>query len=358
MSDIERGRVAAVRSEVMAPLGLDLLIAYADDPLFPGAVRYLTAFDIYAMYAVAAVPRQGDVVLAFGLHHSAYLVRVKDATAADHFVGARVPGAAVAELLSEMNLERRPRVGIVGGGAMFGAIDRDLQKALIGADLVEADEAFWRVAAPLDTAGAADLGRGVRIAALALDAAVRSFSGGGTLGAIAADASDAARRAGADVVNRELVQIRAAAGPPIEPALSLAAGSADASGSAVAVDVALSYRGLRAVAGRTLLAPSAAIDRGEALARVEAAHRQILAGLRAGATGAEFHAHATRILKTAGLPPPPAEIGHGIGFDVRQAPNLAAGESRTIKAGSAVVVRTAAMIKPLGTVHLADTIIV
>src|SRR5690606_7991640 len=148
--DIQRKRVEALRAGVMEPLGLDLLLAYADDPLFPGAVRYLTGFDVYAMYALVAVPRRGDVVLAFGLHHSAYLVRVKEAAVADHYVGARAPGAAVAELLAELPQGRKPRVGTIGRESMFALIDADLARVLAAAEIVSTDAAFREFAAALD----------------------------------------------------------------------------------------------------------------------------------------------------------------------------------------------------------------
>ena len=105
---IFRERIARLRAALLAPLGLDLLLAYSDDPLNAGAVRYLTDFDVYAMYALVMVPPQGDVALAFGLHHSAYLVRVKEAANADYYLGTYKPGELCRTLLAEFRRQPRP----------------------------------------------------------------------------------------------------------------------------------------------------------------------------------------------------------------------------------------------------------
>ena len=48
-----------VREQIIGALDLDMLLAYSDDPLAAGAVRYLTDFDVYAMYAIVVLPSRG-----------------------------------------------------------------------------------------------------------------------------------------------------------------------------------------------------------------------------------------------------------------------------------------------------------
>src|ERR1700704_4950768 len=98
IEQIFRHRIDIVRQRLLAPLNLDLLLIYSDDPLKAGAVRYLTDFDVYAMYALAVVPPSGDVALAFGLHHSAYLIRVKEVADADYYLGTYMPGDLCSKL--------------------------------------------------------------------------------------------------------------------------------------------------------------------------------------------------------------------------------------------------------------------
>ena len=101
MEGVYGKRTEKVRATVMAPLNLDMLIAYSDDIYNAGPVQFLTNFDVYAMYGLVAVPATGDVVLAFGMHHSAYLVRAAQVAHADYLLGTYRPGALCRQLLDE-----------------------------------------------------------------------------------------------------------------------------------------------------------------------------------------------------------------------------------------------------------------
>jgi Xaa-Pro aminopeptidase len=357
VSEIHRQRIETLRQRLMEPLGLDLVVAYADDPHFAGAVRYIADFDVYAMYAVAIVPRRGDVVLAFGLHHSAYLVRVKEAAIADYYVGTRHPGAVCAGLLAEMNLARRPRVGLVGATRMFAAIDRDLRHSLAQAEMRDVDEAFAEIAAPLDRAASVALRRGAAAVVHAQAAASRLFHRGAALGEIVAEAADMTRRRGVDSLNRELVTIRAAAGDRLPETLGPGAGSGTLPGPIAAIEIAAPYRGLHACATRTLVAAAAPPAWQASVARVNEAHAAIIARLRAGMTGADMHRTAAEALARFGFATKATEFGHAIGFAARATPHISAAETRAAGAGSAVVLRLAPIVEPIGAVHVADTLI-
>ena len=144
---IFRHRINLVRQGVMAKHNLDLFLAYADDPNQAGAVRYLTDFDIYAMYALVVI-FAGDIALTFGLHHSAYLIRVKETADADYYLGTYQPGDLCCKLLAESGRPvAAPRVGVVGGEGMFRKIDTDLRKAFPDATFIPIDREFWNSAA-------------------------------------------------------------------------------------------------------------------------------------------------------------------------------------------------------------------
>jgi Xaa-Pro aminopeptidase len=356
---IFRQRIARLRQALLAPRGLDMLLAYADDTLDAGAVRYLTDFDVYAMYALVLVPRRGDVALAFGLHHSAYLVRVRDAAMADYFHGTYAPGELCRRLLAEMERTAAPRIGIVGGARMMRRIDADLRKHLPDAEFVAVDEPFWRLVAEADVAdGAIDcLRRSAAIARQSLAAAAAAV-GQRSAREIAAEIGFAARRFGADVLNREMVHIALAAGPPLPEQLGPAAAAAQAK-DALAIEVSPGYRGYRTLCGRTFLASA---ERAAHRARLDAAfevHREICALVRPGLSAGGITDKARSILARAGSAlAPDAKLGHGIGLSLIAEPILRSGNPAEILPGAALAVRTRHAAGALGTIHLADTVLV
>ena len=74
----------------MKPRDIDLLLIYSADVFNAGNVRYLTNFDAYASYGMVMLPRVGELSLAVGFHHSAYLVRVKDVARAGYITGQAI----------------------------------------------------------------------------------------------------------------------------------------------------------------------------------------------------------------------------------------------------------------------------
>ncbi len=364
-----RSRIDALRREVLDASDLDMLIAYSDDILSPGAVRYLTDFDMYAMYGLAIVPRRGDVVLAFGLHHSAYLIRVRQSAIADHYAGTYHPGELCAALLAESRPQAAPRVGVVGGAHMFNSIHADLHAKMAGASFVAVDGEFWNhYHASLGAHGAEpNLRRSATIAVQAVAHARSAFESGQRPAAhIAAGATLAARRLGADIMNRELVQVRCASGRPLPAGLSPPGRSPFAGDAAFAIEIAPSYAGMRSVCGRTLLREGAPASAAAELNRAVQVHAAILDLLRPGVSCGQVAAQAERLARAAGFGLAQTdELGNGIGVDLRQAPYILAGEAAPLAAGMALVVRTrlrrlnggAEGSTDLGTIHRADTVL-
>jgi hypothetical protein len=355
-------RVDALRREVMQACDLDLLIAYSDDILSAGAVRYLTDFDMYAMYGLAVVPRRGDVVLAFGLHHSAYLIRVKQAAVADHYDGTYHPGALCAELLAETQPGAKPRVGMVDGAHMFNSISTDIRSKMSGASFVDVDREFWsHYFASVGANGAEpDLRRSAVIATEAVAKVQQAFESGQRVAAhIAADAALAARRLGADIMNRDLVRVLCASGKPLPAVLSPALRALPEADAAFAIEVTLPYAGQRTVCGRTLLCAGANAGAAGELSRAAMVHANIIALLRVGATGGQIAGEARRLTRAAGFDcPEAAGVGNGIGLDLQQAPHLVSGDPTSLAAGMAVAVQTRLKGEHLGTIHQTDTVLI
>ncbi|HUT49775.1 MAG TPA: M24 family metallopeptidase [Alphaproteobacteria bacterium] len=351
-----QARVAHTRDRLLRPLDLDMLLCYADDISAAGAVRYLTDFDVYAMYALAIVPRRGDVALAFGLHHSAYLVRVKQSATADYLSGTYAPGALCRQLLQDAGTDRAPRVGIVGGANMFRRIAGDLHKALDGATYVEIDQEAWHKAiAPLGEPLVRDaLDRSAAIARDAVAAVADDLAPTRSAADLAAIAALTARRRGADLMNREIVEIRASAGPVLADRLGPPGRNPIGAGGGIAVEIALRYRGLRAYCGRTFgldEAWSTDLDRAAAL------HQRVIALAKPGRTGGEFARDAARLYAEAGATGAgDFGFGHGVGFQDREPPVLRAGSEDELQPGTALVIRSRIGSAACGAVFLADTV--
>lgn len=362
MEQVLRERIGRVRAEVMAPLELDLLLAYTDDPFDPGAVRYLTDFDTYAMYALAVVPRQGDVALAFGLHHSAYLVRVKDTAVADYFCGTYAPGTLCGALLAAASdgSEAGARIGLVGGRGMLHRIDGDLRRHLPGASLMDVDDTFWRSAygTDRDNAAVANLRRSAAMARDSLTAAAAYLNGRLTTRDIAAEIGLRARRRGADVLNREMVRTSFAVGRPLPDRLA-PPGSRIAT-DVIAIAVSLAYRGARTVYGRTVLSPERSDPSlSQRLIEAEAAHREICALARAGKSADDFAGAATAVAtRSGGVLAETADFGHATGLSQLEEPRLRHGRTTELIAGMTLAVRTRFRIGALGTAHLSDTVMI
>jgi Xaa-Pro aminopeptidase len=357
---VRHDRVNAVRTRLMAERGLDMLLAYSDDPLEAGAVRYLTDFDVYAMYAVVMVPRTGDVVLAFGLHHSAYLIRVKDTASADYYLGTYQPGDLCRRLLSESGANERARIGLVGCAGMFSRIEADLHRSLPGASFIDVDEAFWALSDAEAASGWSDvishLRRSAAICGDSVETARQRWRAAMSTCEIAADIGLAARRRGADILNREMVRVAFASGLPLPRHLRSEASSQPHRSDALAVEVQVAYRGLNTVAGRTFCNTDGLNND---LNAIHNAHRSLCRMLRTGTKVGAIIAAAAQVDGAAILTnTSELELGNRIGFSVRQQPFLRPGGDEVLPAMSAFVLNTRRTHPRLGTVRFADTVLV
>jgi hypothetical protein len=360
IDQVFRHRIDIIRQRLIATHNLDLLLVYSDDPLKAGAVRYLTDFDIYAMYALTVVPPNGDVALAFGLHHSAYLIRVKEAANADYYLGTYLPGDLCSKLLSDSGCANNtPRIGVVGGKAMFRKIDGNLRKTFPGATFIDVDVDFWSCLAHESAQSRADrIARSQRSAAIlgeTLLIAEERWRDGNSASEIAAEVGIIARRRGADILNREMVGVTLASGLPLPPYLSSDVSNVVTSPDAFTIDIRLSYRGVHSSASRTFVREKADID----LANFRNRHRDVCHRLKAGTSVNEILDAAidSSCVETT-LSAQDADLGNAIGFSARQEPALRYGKSDIVLDGATMVVVTRTHHPGVGTIRFSDTVLV
>jgi Xaa-Pro aminopeptidase len=340
----------------MAPLNLDMLIAYSDDIYNAGPVRFLTNFDVYAMYGLVAVPATGDVVLAFGMHHSAYLVRAAQVAHADYLLGTYRPGALCRQLLDELVPVQSARVGIVGGAGMISKIDRDLRESLAGATLLDVSHRFEEAmlsGAP-DTSALDSARRGAMIAARSLNAIEPRLHLFASELEIAAEVAFVARRLGADLMSREVVPVRVATGGASTLRPAALGRDIDKGGPFVAVEVAPAYGGMRSVCGRTYVRGNDT-EAVNLLDHAMRAHRELCRDCRSGVALQEIFGIATAHF-VGTTQDQVAEFGHGIGYGLRQSPYLTAESSHVLNAGELLAIRTRKFVPGKGTIHFADTV--
>jgi Xaa-Pro aminopeptidase len=357
IEQIFRQRIDSVRHRVLAEMELDLLLAYSDEPQKAGPVRYLTDFDVYAMYALVVVPRQGDVALAFGLHHSAYLVRVKEAANADYFLGTYQPGNLCRTLLRDSGCTTpKPRIGVAGGADMFRKIENDLRAALPDALFLDADAALRACVETESPQSRNDsVARLKRSAAITRDGiriAADGWRSGHSASEIAADVGLAARRRGSDIINRELVQVAFASGAPLPGYLDRDASHVMLRPDALTVQVRALYGGMNTSAMRTI-----AKDQNDPeLTRCRAEHRDLCALLTAGSS-ADSVVDAARKRGVTLTNNEPADLGGGIGFSLDETPRLRAGGG-VLPDMKAIVLQTRVNSARLGALRFADTVLV
>lgn len=160
----------------------------------------------------------------------------------------------------------------------------------------------------------------------------------------------AARRCGADIQNREMVQVRVAAGLPRPGRLAPAAQAAFSTGSALAIEVSAAFAGARTVCARSFAPAKHAAD----LRRAEAVHGSICELARPRASAIALTSEARAIASEAGMELAGMEVVSGIGLDLRQPPQ----QSDEFESGMFLAVRTALRTARLGAVHRADTVLV
>ena len=146
-------RVVRVQAE-MEKRQLDLLLAYSCE-CESANVRYLADFKPCFDFAGVLVPRQGEPALITGgpesIVYAQAFSRIKkilihpfflETSAPDYSETKNIRFSDIIQVAKDLEIKR---AGVAGSNIMPTAIYRDLQKALLGAEIVEADDLLFKV---------------------------------------------------------------------------------------------------------------------------------------------------------------------------------------------------------------------
>ncbi len=351
-------RIERIRGDLMKPQGIDLLLVYADDIFRPGNVRYLTDFDVYAIYAMVVVPCVGEISLTFGFHHTAYLVRVKEVARAGYITPTKRPEDHCRELIEELGIDQ-PRIGLVGAREMLHSIRAGLDSELPGASFHDLTADFESIRRVKSAAEIACLRRSASIADQGLRALKEHLNAGNTELNVVKEGGLAARRAGADVLTREIVGFQVATGNAVLRSLGPATNRVLRKGDAFAVEVSPQFEGYRTVLGRTYAIGNTGPEEKELSSRVAFTHRRICESIVPGIGACDIARAAEDLLENAGLRKYVCRgLGHGVGLDPEESPRLDLNDSTVVEPGMALAVRTSVICPGVGGAFFADTVLV
>ena len=351
-------RIERVRRDLMEHRNIDVLLIYSDDLFRAGDVRYLTNFDAYANYGLVILPRAGELSLAVGFHHSAYLLRVKEVATAGYITTTKVPAKHCLELINELGM-MSPRIGVVDSYGMFHSIRSDLERELSGATFHDLTADYERLRCKKSAAEMRCLQRSAHIADQTLGTIENYLQAGRTELKVVAEGGLAARRAGADVLTREIVCFLVASGDAMLRSLGPATSRTIREGDWFAVETCPSFEGYRAVTGRTYPIGGPGEKEQELHKQVSHVHQRICDLIKPGGRTSEIARKAEEILEKEGLLDYVVRsVGHGIGLDPEEPPGLDRDDLMTVEPGMALAVRTAVAQPEVGGAYFADTLLI
>lgn len=295
---------------VMARLGLDVLVAYADDRATFGAAhaRWLADFPVHFEPVCLLFPRGGAPVMLVGPESDQYALRV-----------AQIPDVCVLrefthpdedypfstfrslpEVLAAQGMDTAAisRVGIAGRGLIGADLLASWQRALPGAEWVDVEAAVCDLRARKTPAEIAVMRYAYQIAEAGFQAGVDAIAPGVTERAVAAEIDAALRRHGSEGTGIDTI---VASGMNSRPILARSTFRAIAADDLVLLTVAPRYEGYHAAIGRPVLVGTPAPEVRRALDVAVAAQEACAAALRPGVEGRAVEAIGRRIVAEAGF---------------------------------------------------------
>jgi Xaa-Pro aminopeptidase len=296
--------------ELMAKLGLDLFIAYADDRAVfgPAHARWLANFPVHFEPACILMARDEQPVLLCGPESDEYArlagqipnVRVlREFTHPDEdYPYSQIQG--LGEVVAEYLPGRMGaiRAGLAGKGLMSAGTWAAFQKALPGAKWWEIENEVCELRAQKSPAEIEVIRYAYRIAEMGINAGIQAIRAGVTERQVAAEIEAALRSAGAEGTGIDTI---VASGPNTRPILARSTFREIRPDELGLLTVAPRYEGYHAAIGRPVLVgnPGEEIRRAvEAAVRAQEACYQ---AMRAGIEGREVEAVGRRIVEAASL---------------------------------------------------------
>jgi Xaa-Pro aminopeptidase len=295
---------------LMAELGLDLFIAYADDRAVfgPAHARWLANFPVHFEPACILMANGEEPVLLCGPESDEYArlagqiprVRVlREFTHPDEdYPYSQIQGLAqvVAEYLP--GGVGGKRAGLAGKGLMGAATWEAFQKALPGAEWMEIENEVCELRAQKSAAEIDVIRYAYQIAEAGLRAGIDAVQPGATERQVAAAIEAATRRAGAEGTGIDTI---VASGPNTRPILARSTFREIAADDLVLLTVAPRYEGYHAAIGRPVLVGNPGEEIRRAVEAAVKAQEACYKAMRAGVEGREVEAVGRRIVEAAGL---------------------------------------------------------
>jgi Xaa-Pro aminopeptidase len=294
---------------MMDRLGLELLVAYADDRAVfgPAHLRWLANFPVHFEPACILMPKQGKPIILCGPESDEYArligqvgdVRVlKEFTHPDEdYPYSKIQG--LAEIVAEVIKERKSirRVGLAGRSLMSADSLAAFQKALPGAEWVDTEEALCSLRAIKSPAEIAVIRYAYRIAEAGLSAAVEAIEVGVTEREVAAEVEAAIRRSGAEGTGIDTI---VASGPNSRPILARSTMRKIQQDDLVTLTVAPRYEGYHAAIGRPVLVGQPSDPISDAVEKAVLAQQACFQALKPGIPGRDVEAIGRQIMEAAG----------------------------------------------------------
>ncbi len=293
---------------LMAALGLDILLAYADDraTFGPAHARWLADFPVHFEPACVFIPAHGQPVLFCGPESEQYAMltgKIPEVFVLREFTHPNedYPYATIRSLREAIDA-RLPgqvrRAGIAGRGLIDAGFWSSLQEALRGVEWVDVENDVCALRAQKTPAELSVIRKAYAIASIGLQAGLTAITPGATERAIAAEIESAMRRAGAEGTGIDTI---VASGPNTRPILARSTFRRIEKDDLVLLTVAPRYEGYHAAIGRPVLVGNPGKDITTALDVAWQAQQACFAGLRPGVEGRHVEGLGRRVVEEAGL---------------------------------------------------------
>jgi Xaa-Pro aminopeptidase len=295
---------------LLAELGLDYLVAYADDraTFGPAHARWLADFPVHFEPACILLPRQGAPVMLVGPESDQYALlhgQIPDVRVLREFThpDEDYPYSTIqslSEIIGEISRGRSKvkRVGLAGRGLVSADLLRAFQAALPGADWLDVENAVCDLRAQKSSAELEVIRYAYRIAEAGFQAAVDAIAPGVTEREVAAEIDAAMRRAGSEGTGIDTI---VASGPNTRPILARSTFRQIEQNDMVLLTIAPRYEGYHAAIGRLVLVGNPGPEVRRSLEVAVRAQQACAAALRPGVEGREVEAIGRRIVEDAGL---------------------------------------------------------
>jgi len=295
---------------LMDQLGLDILVAYADDRATygPAHARWLANFPVHFEPVCILVFRQGNPILLTGPESDQYALlagQIPEVRVLREFSHPNedYPFSKIqslVEIIAEMGRDVRSlkRVGLGAQGLINSDLLQSLKSALPGLEWVDVENELCDLRSQKSPAEIEVIRNAYKIAEAGFQAAVSTIEPGRTEREVAAEIDSAMRRAGSEGTGIDTI---VASGPNTRPILARSTFRKIEAKDVVLLTIAPRFEGYHAAIGRLAIVGDPGKEVRRALDVAVQAQEAACAALRPGMEGREVEAIGRQIVNEAGL---------------------------------------------------------